>query len=59
MRYKAASASDAPPNLCTSHGLGLPFGEVTLVSQTSAEGIFCAGGLLIETPSGGSLLLLV
>ena len=59
MRYNPASAKDAPPNLCISHGLGLPLGEVTLAGQISAEGIFCGGGLLNDTPSGDSLLLLV
>lgn len=56
VRYNPASANDAPPNLCTSHGLGLLFGEVTDGGQSSESGI-TAGGLLMETLSGSSLVV--
>lgn len=46
VRYNAASARDAPPNLWTSHGLGLSLGFVTLLS------VVVLGGVLEETARG-------
>lgn len=57
LRYNAASANDAPPNLWTSHGLGLLLGDVTLAGQISDVGTVELGGLLKETASGSSLVL--
>jgi len=57
VRYNAASANEAPPNLCTSHGLGLLLGDVTLVGQISDAEAVELGGLLMETASGSSLVL--
>ena len=58
VRYNAASARDAPPNLWTSHGLGLSLGFVTLSGQISDIGVVVFGGLLKETGSGLSRALL-
>jgi len=57
LRYKAAFSREAPPNLWTSHGLGLLLGEVTLAGQLSSVGMEAGGGLLKETARGSSLLL--
>ena len=54
VRYNPASARDAPPNLCTSHGLGQLFGDVTLGGQISAVGIAFVLGLLKDTLRGPS-----
>ncbi|KAL7550822.1 hypothetical protein ACHAWF_014032 [Thalassiosira exigua] len=51
VRYSSASAKLAPPNLCTSHGLGLSFGRVTDEGQSSEAGMDGGGGLEKETPS--------
>ena len=48
VRYKSASAKDAPPNLCTSHGFGELFGDVTLAGQISEVGILLLLLLVLE-----------
>jgi len=50
--HKIYNLREAPPNLCTSHGLGDPFGDVTLWGHISADGIsVLLRGLLNDTPS--------
>ena len=50
--HKIYNLREAPPNLCTSQGLGEPLGDVTLWGHISAEGIsVLLRGLLNDTPS--------
>ena len=50
--HKIYNLREAPPNLCTSHGLGEPLGDVTLWGHISADGIsVLLRGLLNDTPS--------